>query len=520
MTYSRTSRIDTRGRATAEQIQYYLESTAEAGASYVGLFAVDVPAGMGQIIIDVCDFFADRDYLINHDFVAAQIKHESASAQSRIAVDKKNYAGYGAENDDPYGKAHIFDAVYLGVQMQVRHLIGYVYGDTDYNSTRFNRLVQLKYAGTAQELWQLEQKWAWSSPKKYNATPLHLRYGAKIADGANYLLSLTPKENPLKVPTNRMITMLRERGFEVHDMRGHLPVNRDHPYGKIPHSAVQYYIHHWTGDSFSRNTIEQITGTDYGVSVITPNMSVEDEIDMLEWYANYHIGKDDGTWGGIAYGTLVFPSGRVYVAWDIGTFTYHAYTANNKSYATCCPNANGAQPTPQQLFALSNVWDVLCFHTPEIPAGHPQLWGHGEATFIDSRNVTSCPGTFLPYVRNYRATPLIIGQALPPAPVPVSDQLINGFWVIDAIYDEYELLGAEAPSIIGIPVSGMFGAVIDGTLRLVQIFDRGSLAIYQDGTPHGAPQGSPWHVRQLFPKERAAAIEQGKALGLVESWVV
>lgn len=519
MSYSRTSRLDTRGQSTAEQIQYFLESTAAAGASYVGLPKVDVPAGMGLIIVSIAEKYADLGYPINHDLASPQIKHESASAQSRIAVDKKNYCGYGAENDDPYGKAHDFDSVYAGVDMQFRHLIGYVYGSTPYNSTRFYRLVQLNYAGKAQELWQLEQKWAWSDPEDYEATPLNQRYGAKIAEGANYLLSLIPKEDPLKVPTNRMVNMLRERGFEVHDVRGHLPVNRNHPYGKIPHSAVSYYIQHWTGDSFSRDTIEKITGTDYGTNIITPNMTVEDEIDMLEWYANYHISKDGGTWGGIAYGTLVFPSGRIYVAWDIGTFTYHAYTANNKSYALCCPNANAAQPTPQQLFALSNVWDVLCFHTPEIPAGHPELFGHGEATFLDSRNVTSCPGTFLSAVRNYRANPQIIGQPPPPAPPPVSPNLINGFWVVEEIYDEYTMLGEEAPSIIGVPVSGMFEAVIDGTARLVQIFDRGSLAIYAEGTPHGAPVNTPWHVRQLFPTERAQALAQGKALGLVAGWV-
>src|SRR5690606_6159215 len=105
-------------------------------------------------------------------------------------------------------------------------------------------------------------------------------------------------------PTDRMIALLRRRGHEVHDMRGKLPVNPNpaHRYDTMPLDDVKFIVHHWTGDRFTRETLRTITGTDYGSGDITPAMSVADEIDLLKWYANYHIGRDGHTWGGIAYG--------------------------------------------------------------------------------------------------------------------------------------------------------------------------------------------------------------------------
>lgn len=207
--------------------------------------------------------------------------------------------------------------------------------------------------------------------------------------------------------TTRTLETLRNRGVEVIDLRGTLP---PHPkglrYGQVRGglSGVRFIIQHWTGDSFTRQTLRTITGTDYGTDIITDRMTPEDEQDLILWYHQLHQKNDGGTWPGIAYGMLVFPSGRLYCCWDLGTLTYHAYNANAVSYAISCPNANAAEPTYPQMVTLNHVWDVLCNHTPEIPATHQELYGHREVTFLDNRNSTSCPGTFLPHVQRFRQT--------------------------------------------------------------------------------------------------------------------
>lgn len=207
--------------------------------------------------------------------------------------------------------------------------------------------------------------------------------------------------------TTRTLNALRDRGVEVIDLRGHLAV---HPKG-IKYvqiagglGAVKHLIQHWTGDRFTKQTLQNIVGHNYNHDVISTEMTVEQEISLINWYHKLHQGNDGGTWPGIAYGMLVFPSGRLYCCWDIGTLTYHAYHANATTYAICCPNANAAPPTNPQLVTLNHVWEILCKHTPEIPAGHKELIGHSESGFLDRRNQTICPGTFLPHVQKYRAT--------------------------------------------------------------------------------------------------------------------
>lgn len=230
-------------------------------------------------------------------------------------------------------------------------------------------------------------------------------YGQKIASRHAQVLATAdtePQETNAMTPTERttaMIAALVARGRTVIDLRGKLPINddEDYRYGLVKRglAGVVHYIQHWTGDAFSRETIRKITGTDYGLDTIPASMSQADEIDMLIWYANYHISKDGGTWGGLAYGTLVFPSGRIYVVWDIGTLTYHAFNENAQSYAICCPASNGQAPTGEQLVSLNHVWYYLCEETPETPAGWLSLFGHTEARAFDARNQTTCPGVAL-----------------------------------------------------------------------------------------------------------------------------
>lgn len=206
MTYTRNSSWTERGQATGAQIQAWLESRASAGAAYVGLPQVPIPNRLGNIIVEEA-----RVYGLNQDLLAAQIAHESAACQSRIARDKNNYSGYGAENDDPYGKAHTFATPREGIRVQIAHLMGYIAGDGPWNelSPRYALVKQAGNAGTVKTPGDLEQKWAWSPPDRYNATPVNQRYGSQIANLANDLLGFAgtqpkPEEPPVQHPPHNL----------------------------------------------------------------------------------------------------------------------------------------------------------------------------------------------------------------------------------------------------------------------------------------------------------------------------
>lgn len=208
MTYTRTARLDTRGQASAAAITAFLQSRAPVGLAWVRanegprirqylhiepveLELMTVPDDAGDIIVAACARWAHlavdgRQVIVNHDIVTGGIGHESAWLQSVIYRLKRNPAGYGAENANPVGLAHTFTSLAEAIDMYVRHLCGYLFGDGPWRSTRFHLLGS--NAGTVREAWQLEQKYAWSDPDTYAATPLEDRYGANITANAAALV--------------------------------------------------------------------------------------------------------------------------------------------------------------------------------------------------------------------------------------------------------------------------------------------------------------------------------------------
>jgi hypothetical protein len=104
----------------------------------------------------------------------------------------------------------------------------------------------------------------------------------------------------------------------------------------------------------------------------------------------------------------------------------------------------------------------------------------------------------------------------PPIITPGRPSLVlNGFWIVDEFQDKWESLGNEAFSVLGPPKSGMFLGNVDGTARLVQIFEKGALGHYPEEAPHGVPRGNPMRVRNLLPWEREAVLAWGKEQGFV-----
>ena len=216
MSYNADSPILGKGTVSAEAIQAWLDSSVEWGARVVGLPEVKIPSDMGQIIVEESARYPGT--VVNHDLVASQINHESAACQSRIARDKNNFSGYGAENDDPYGKAFTFSTPRDGVRTQIAHLLGYVVGDGPWNalSPRYSIVKGKDWDGTVNVLHELEQKWAYTGAASYAVTPKENRYGAKIATHANRLLTFAndgswDKETPL-MPAPRISQSLLPAG--------------------------------------------------------------------------------------------------------------------------------------------------------------------------------------------------------------------------------------------------------------------------------------------------------------------
>lgn len=182
MTYSRTSFILGVGKSTAAQIDAFV---ARRGRSYAGDRYVNPPAGLGQAIINAARTWPQA---VNHDLLTAQCVHETGGWQSEYSRIRNNPSGLGAINDDP-DQALWFETPEDGLRATVAHLLTYVSGPGPW--TAFDPRAAATppgWMGSVKRLHELEQKWAWSKPEVYNATPENERYGAKIAMLANQLL--------------------------------------------------------------------------------------------------------------------------------------------------------------------------------------------------------------------------------------------------------------------------------------------------------------------------------------------
>lgn len=482
-----------------------------------------LPAYTRDLILDIIGMIRKWSKLadIPPVVVMAQVIHETNGFRftGDVKFDQFNFGGIGATGGGEPGASNP-DPEYGVIQVIVHHL-AYIYGDVpDWpehiagrfagyvgHDPRFDAVISSPpRSGQVATIGDYTNgRWAYSS--KYPLWTLQNGYARSLVLIANDILDEPVEPGIDQGPTGRMVAALRDQGFEVHDVRGRLPVNPnpEYRYGTIPLSQVRYVIQHWTGDRFTRETIKAITGTDYGVDYITPLMTVDDEIDMLRWYANYHIGLDGGTWGGIAYGTLVFPSGRIYVAWDIGTLTYHAFDANRQSYAVAAPLANWAEPTPATIRGLFAIWDILNA-APEIDVTPERFLGHKEAIILDGRNQTACPGTVLPHLAAWRngLEPPIVDDGRRYFGNHVPYYVHGGFRAYFEHLESLRLPGGT-PVVwpdLGYPLSNEFQINVDDGRFTVQVFERGGL-IWKPGS------GLDWDVTRMTNWQYIQAIRQG-----------
>lgn len=191
MVYSTDSPLLGAGQASASQIQAWLKSHAQDGASYVQLPVAPLPADLGQAIVEEARLAG-----INSDILAGQIAHESSYAQSRYARERNNYSGMGAVNDNP-DLAITFASPRAGVHAQASHLLSYILGANNpqkADDPRYAATTGSDMFGRARTLHDLDQHWAWSPQAQYDAAPASQRYGAMIAAHANDLLSFAASQ--------------------------------------------------------------------------------------------------------------------------------------------------------------------------------------------------------------------------------------------------------------------------------------------------------------------------------------
>lgn len=113
----------------------------------------------------------------------------------------------------------------------------------------------------------------------------------------------------------------------------------------------------------------------------------------------------------------------------------------------------------------------------------------------------------------------VINPVTPPPPTPTRDPNaleVNGFWIINEILHKWESLGSNTLPLIGYPISGLFTGPVDGTQRPIQIFERGALAVYEEGTPDGVPKDHPFRVRMLTLQEQEEVVTNAIDAGILK----
>ena len=91
----------------------------------------------------------------------------------------------------------------------------------------------------------------------------------------------------------------------------------------------------------------------------------------------------------------------------------------------------------------------------------------------------------------------------------------NTYYLVGEFWQKFERMGVEFLPAYGLIASGMCVVPVDGTERYVQFTEKGALAAYPLGLPHGVPNTDPMLIRNLFSHERAAALAVAKERGYV-----
>lgn len=471
--YDRTSNPIGTGHLTAEEIDRSFGPAAQ---------------GIGQEIIDACqEIRLSDDRTINHDLAAGGIHLETGGGTSKIFLDKNNPGGIGAENDDPYNKAITFPTRRDGVR-------AYIAGLCTYNDEQPTELVrsldprfairqQHGYVGIVQRedkaLYEYEQRYAWSKPEVYAATPIEQRYGAKLARRTNDIY-VRAGRTTVGTPYDSIIPGMV-------DLRAELKRNPNGgPNRRRNLDAVRGLVVHFNG----------------------PDVGTDDRQHIIN-VAAYHCTKDFSRAGdgsaigdGIMYHVGVADDGTIYLQRDIEDVLWHCGDTewNERSLSVYVPIGISQRATDAQKAALTRVVDSWRRYTED---GRDLVKGHQELS------PTNCPGSLMAdFVLPYRAA----GDVVTPAPaedVPgaqpdpwrFDNPFGKEFWVLHPFVDWIHTHGGFMAT--GYVRDGAF--IEDGVL--VQYFQRYRLEWHPGNPPEnrvlGALLGQAEYDRR-YPQGRPA----------------
>lgn len=370
-------------------------------------------------------------YGLRTSLIAAQILIETNRFRYGGQVDPSqfNFAGIGATDDGRAG--HPFASIEEGVRAVVQHHYAYL------GLEPTDPIVDPRFDLVSQRVETIGEygHGVWATDPGY-ADKIVALATSLIGDAMSLIETIGAR--------------LSARGVEVHDLRGQLA--RGGAYPRLSRAAQRYTAIHYTGATRLASSLNY---------------------DLVSWqgHATYHVSHHG--WPGIAYCLGVSLSGRAFLLHAVEEMGYHAYAANSQSFPISVDM--GVQPpTEAALRALATAVDVLHEETPELPAlGYADTYGHSELTFLDARNITSCPGSLLPYVQRYRASggvPVDSDPLTVTFPTGITMNTTYGF------YRYWEVEGGVAE--LGYPISNELSE--DG--QTVQYFERARLEYAQDGS--------------------------------------
>lgn len=419
MTYSGSTPLRGTGVSTAAEIETWFADHAAAGASYVDLPAVPIPAGTGRAFV-----FLGRLTGINHDLAVGLVALESAYLQSQLARDKCNPSGYGAENDDPYGKAVTFPTLYEGLRATFAHLKTYVDGDnpfSDQYDLRYQNVVDAGWLGVVRVLTDLNGRWAFPGTS----------YGQEIAAYATSLTaSLSGAATVVKPPVRTEYQSPNKNGYSP---------------SQGGRKVVQAVVWHITQGADSRSWLAS------SAAQAGANYLIERDGTI------YQLGDDlDEMWGN---GALKEPdlSNPIVAGW--------VHDGINPNTRTICiehegftSNNQGGSLTEAQVASSTWLTGYLCF-AHGVPADRTHIIGHYQ---IDNVTRHYCPG-FSPDEWSS-----MVGKvaAMNTGPIPTADanarKFATGHWIVnmtDSTGTPVNMLtffddqgGAES---CGLPLEGM-----------------------------------------------------------------
>lgn len=180
---------------------------------------------------------------------------------------------------------------------------------------------------------------------------------------------------------DQIIKRLRDRGIEVVDLRGVLP--RKGRWLGRPVSAIKQIAGHWDAEH---------------------RPHAYDSVQRYIGQAWYHINKD---WAppqriggdGFMYAWKIDNVGVVFITRDLEDVLWSVGDQNYVTASYCFDGTTGEGCTREMIASEQVLLEVLCYNTPEIPAGQANALGHQEVP----GNSTACPGAFLASIRSYRA---------------------------------------------------------------------------------------------------------------------